>query len=436
MRQKLADYQTQLQKLNEHHDAEIVRLALEEDLGAGDVTTRACVPESQQASGRFLAREPLIVAGLHSARALRSAAAWMTDAAQARWRSVRRRRHHRHRARPRPHAARTRARGAEFPAAAERRSHAWRGISPMPSRAPGAAFWIRAKPLPACAPLEKMAAAPGRRHQSPHGPLRCGADQEQPHRGGRRRAPGHRARARQRPAHRDRSPHARGTARGAGRRRAAPAARQPDARPKPPNGSARSAAAPKWNFQAASPWRTSAPTPKPARISFPPAPSRIPRGRWTSASAWSSNDPRHTTHPPRVPGPADRLLSHRRLHHARGGRPARSARSLSPTSRPPAREGTATPGTPTAGAASTAPWCSSRRPVLTLALGLAAAMPSRHHRPRLRSALAQRPDARRQEVGRHPGADGGGQRRRRHRHQCEPCRISRGPGARGHFAAP
>jgi len=42
----------------------IVRIALEEDIGTGDVTTRACVPETQQARGRFLAREPLIVAGL------------------------------------------------------------------------------------------------------------------------------------------------------------------------------------------------------------------------------------------------------------------------------------------------------------------------------------------------------------------------------------
>jgi len=42
----------------------IVRIALEEDIGPGDVTTRACVPESQQARGRFLAREPLVVAGL------------------------------------------------------------------------------------------------------------------------------------------------------------------------------------------------------------------------------------------------------------------------------------------------------------------------------------------------------------------------------------
>jgi len=42
----------------------IVRLALEEDIGAGDITSQACVPESQQARGRFVAREALIVAGL------------------------------------------------------------------------------------------------------------------------------------------------------------------------------------------------------------------------------------------------------------------------------------------------------------------------------------------------------------------------------------
>jgi nicotinate-nucleotide pyrophosphorylase (carboxylating) len=42
----------------------IVLLALEEDVGTGDVTSIACISEEQQASGRFLAREPLIVAGL------------------------------------------------------------------------------------------------------------------------------------------------------------------------------------------------------------------------------------------------------------------------------------------------------------------------------------------------------------------------------------
>jgi nicotinate-nucleotide pyrophosphorylase (carboxylating) len=43
---------------------EVVRLALEEDIGPGDVTSQACIAETQRASGRFLAREPLVAAGL------------------------------------------------------------------------------------------------------------------------------------------------------------------------------------------------------------------------------------------------------------------------------------------------------------------------------------------------------------------------------------
>jgi nicotinate-nucleotide pyrophosphorylase (carboxylating) len=43
---------------------DLIRLALEEDIGAGDVTTDACIPPDRQARGRFLAREPLVVAGL------------------------------------------------------------------------------------------------------------------------------------------------------------------------------------------------------------------------------------------------------------------------------------------------------------------------------------------------------------------------------------
>jgi nicotinate-nucleotide pyrophosphorylase (carboxylating) len=42
---------------------DIVRLALEEDIGPGDVTADACVPAGLQARGRFLAREPLVLAG-------------------------------------------------------------------------------------------------------------------------------------------------------------------------------------------------------------------------------------------------------------------------------------------------------------------------------------------------------------------------------------
>jgi nicotinate-nucleotide pyrophosphorylase (carboxylating) len=42
---------------------EVVRRALEEDVGAGDITSRACVPEDRRASGYFLVREPLVLAG-------------------------------------------------------------------------------------------------------------------------------------------------------------------------------------------------------------------------------------------------------------------------------------------------------------------------------------------------------------------------------------
>ncbi len=43
---------------------DIVHRALEEDVGSGDVTTELCIPENARASGRFIAREPLVVAGV------------------------------------------------------------------------------------------------------------------------------------------------------------------------------------------------------------------------------------------------------------------------------------------------------------------------------------------------------------------------------------
>jgi nicotinate-nucleotide pyrophosphorylase len=43
---------------------ETVRQALREDIGAGDVTSRVCVPARLLARGRFIAREPMVVAGL------------------------------------------------------------------------------------------------------------------------------------------------------------------------------------------------------------------------------------------------------------------------------------------------------------------------------------------------------------------------------------
>jgi nicotinate-nucleotide pyrophosphorylase (carboxylating) len=43
--------------------SQIVERALEEDIGSGDVTTNLCVPPGRLASGRFLVREPIVVAG-------------------------------------------------------------------------------------------------------------------------------------------------------------------------------------------------------------------------------------------------------------------------------------------------------------------------------------------------------------------------------------
>jgi nicotinate-nucleotide pyrophosphorylase (carboxylating) len=41
-----------------------IRRALDEDIGSGDVTTESCVPADATAQGRFLAREPMTVAGV------------------------------------------------------------------------------------------------------------------------------------------------------------------------------------------------------------------------------------------------------------------------------------------------------------------------------------------------------------------------------------
>ena len=48
---------------------DLVRRALEEDLGAGDVTTEATVPAGQRARGMFLAKATLVLAGLDVAAA-------------------------------------------------------------------------------------------------------------------------------------------------------------------------------------------------------------------------------------------------------------------------------------------------------------------------------------------------------------------------------
>ncbi|MCA1591585.1 MAG: carboxylating nicotinate-nucleotide diphosphorylase [Acidobacteria bacterium] len=43
---------------------------LQEDLGRGDITTQSCVMRQQRARGRFLAKEPMVVAGIEAAEAV------------------------------------------------------------------------------------------------------------------------------------------------------------------------------------------------------------------------------------------------------------------------------------------------------------------------------------------------------------------------------
>ena len=87
--------------------ADAVRRALEEDIGAGDVTSNACVPSEREASGEFIARQTQIVAGVGTI------AADIHDRCSLKKQSgdkVVAGRHHRFRRRQRPWHTRLRAR--------------------------------------------------------------------------------------------------------------------------------------------------------------------------------------------------------------------------------------------------------------------------------------------------------------------------------------
>jgi nicotinate-nucleotide pyrophosphorylase (carboxylating) len=62
----------------------LVRAALDEDLGRGDLTTNVIVPESARARGDLVAKQELVVAGMDVARAafqaLDASARWLSDA--------------------------------------------------------------------------------------------------------------------------------------------------------------------------------------------------------------------------------------------------------------------------------------------------------------------------------------------------------------------
>ena len=114
IRQKLADYEEQLRKIegalerrgmnrNDWASPSSSNAAalLEEDIGVGDVTSRACVPASRRASGRFLAREPWCVAGSPLLPLIYRCAAASNCVSQAERRPLRRWRDRAHGLRPR-----------------------------------------------------------------------------------------------------------------------------------------------------------------------------------------------------------------------------------------------------------------------------------------------------------------------------------------------
>ena len=162
-------------------------------------------PPCRRRSGRAAcswSRRDCVLAGLDVAfetfRQLEPASA--CDRAQARRRSrARRARRSREVVGSRAHAARRRAHGAQFPAAAVRHRHAGaRGSSTRPAGA--SPILDTRKTTPTLRVLEKYAVARRRRDQSSRRPVRRDPDQGQPHpaRRRRRRAPS-RARARSRP---------------------------------------------------------------------------------------------------------------------------------------------------------------------------------------------------------------------------------------------
>jgi len=53
-----------LKELNYEKIDNLLRLALDEDIGTGDITTIACVPETAVSNGRFIAKEPGVISGL------------------------------------------------------------------------------------------------------------------------------------------------------------------------------------------------------------------------------------------------------------------------------------------------------------------------------------------------------------------------------------
>ena len=197
----------------------IIRRALAEDLGDGDVTTLNTIPFDAAYTGDFLVKAPGVIAGLQVAARVFATLdpavqfqAFAPDGDRVSQGDI--------------VAVVTGPVPRSCPASgwrstccsACRESPRPRGATWTLSPAPGAVSWTRARPSPACGcwTSGRSGWAAGK---PPHRAVRHGADQGQPHRGGRLHHRGRAPGARQRSAaaaHRGRSEEPGGIGRGAG----------------------------------------------------------------------------------------------------------------------------------------------------------------------------------------------------------------------------
>ena len=268
----------------------IVGAALAEDLGAGDVTSAATVPEGARARARIVQKEPGVVFGLDVvAEAMRQCGVEDVDklVVEGQWRDGV------------PAEVALAGGPAAGLLAAERVALNFlghlSGVATLTARfveavaGTGARILDTRKTTPGLRALEKAAVVAGGGVEPPHGPLRRDPDQGEPRRPRRRRGQGgaRRPRGAAGDADRGRVPqHGRGRLR-AGRRRRPPAARQHglgDLRAAVElrdehGGSGR----PSWRPPAASTSKRCASSPRPASTTSRSARSPTPRRRSTSA---------------------------------------------------------------------------------------------------------------------------------------------------------
>ena len=149
--------------------SDAIERALAEDLGDGDLTTRAVVPEGALARARIVQKEPGVIAGLRVAQAVFQRVdpelAFMAHCPEGKWREAGAIAADRGLGRLDP---RRRARGAELPRAAVGSRDAHRALRRRPSRARARASSTRARRPPGCASWRRRrcARAAGVSHRS------------------------------------------------------------------------------------------------------------------------------------------------------------------------------------------------------------------------------------------------------------------------------